>query len=177
MSNNCATPEPAKGKSKGNATGAKGSSKGKAAGGKGRNGKNSKGEFVGFCSFCGKSGHKEAECWAKERRNSSAPLANVDAAAVDKELGGFDVAGLDFSLVPPAPKPHKTWADIVRKKGPFISTTIVSCSSASKTIAKVLKQLLARRVLQTSQLFQQKIKPPLGEHLEKWLLQRSFVRT
>jgi len=125
MSKNCATPEPAKGKSKGNAKGAKGSSKGKAAGGKGRNGKNSKGEFVGFCSFCGKSGHKEAECWAKERRNSSAPLANVDAAAVDKELGGFDVAGLDFSLVPPAPKPHKTWADIVRKKGPFIFPTIV----------------------------------------------------
>jgi len=48
MSKNCATPEPAKGKSKGNAKGAKGSSKGKAAGGKGRNGKNSKGEFVGF---------------------------------------------------------------------------------------------------------------------------------
>ena len=117
MSKNCVTPEPAKGKSKGNGKGTKGSSKGKAAGGKGRNGKNSKGEFFGFCSFCGKSGHKEADCWAKERRPSSAPLANVDAAAVDKELGGFDVAGLDFSLVPPAPKPHKTWADICSKEG------------------------------------------------------------
>ena len=57
----CATPAPTKGKGK---DGGKG---GKAGGKGGGNKETGKGEWNGFCSYCGKKGHGPRDCWTKQK--------------------------------------------------------------------------------------------------------------
>ena len=69
-----------KGKGKDGKDGKKGKNdpkgKGKGKGGKGKNpeGRGKTEPFDGYCSWCKKYGHRERDCWAKERDTATAAL-------------------------------------------------------------------------------------------------------
>ena len=84
----CATPAPVKGKGK------DGGGKGGKSGGKGANNKGKgKGEWQGFCSYCGKRGHGPRDCWAKQK--DEANISKIDVAEVEEDMGGFEIGSLD----------------------------------------------------------------------------------
>ena len=86
----CATPAPAKGgKGKG------GGGKGGKPGGKGPNPKGSgKGDWSGFCSYCGKRGHGPRDCWTKQK-DESGNNGNMDVGEVEEDIGGFEIGCVD----------------------------------------------------------------------------------
>jgi len=120
ISKNCGSPEPAKGKSKGQGKNGKGDGKGGKNGKFGYKGGNGKNDYKGkgngkneYCSYCGKPGHGPKECWSKQKDDAAAGLAAVDPAdEEDQELSGFDMAGLDIIEPPPVP----TWTEVVSGK-------------------------------------------------------------
>ena len=85
----CATPAPAKGgKGKG------GGGKGGKPGGKGPNPKGTgKGDWNGFCSYCGKKGHGPRDCWSKQRDESGG--SRMDVGEVEEDIGGFEIGCVD----------------------------------------------------------------------------------
>lgn len=96
---------PPKGKGKGSK--GKGGKDGK--GSKGSKGKG-KGEWVGFCSYCGKRGHGPRDCWTKQRdeetNGGKGAVNSMDDAGTnnypeqgqeDGDIGGFDIAAVDVA--------------------------------------------------------------------------------
>jgi len=126
ISKNCGSPEPAKGKSKGQGKNGKGDGKGGKNGKFGYKGGNGKNDYKGkgngkneYCSYCGKPGHGPKECWSKQKDDAAAGLAAVDPAdEEDQDLCGFDMAGLDIIEPPPVP----TWTEVVSRKNRKAST-------------------------------------------------------
>jgi len=126
ISKNCGSPEPAKGKAKGQGKNGKGDGKGGKNGKFGYKGGNGKNDYKGkgngkneYCSYCGKPGHGPKECWSKQKDDAAAGLAAVDPAdEEDQDLCGFDMAGLDIIEPPPVP----TWTEVVSRKNRKAST-------------------------------------------------------
>lgn len=97
----CATPEPPKGKGKGGQKGGGKDSKGKGKGGKG--------EWTGYCSYCGKRGHGPKDCWTRQKdeeggdQRRSGGLASVEEDDRSRggdydDINGFDIANLDVDM-------------------------------------------------------------------------------
>ena len=86
----CATPAPAKG-----GKGKDGGGKGGKPGGKGPNPKGKgKGDWSGFCSYCGKKGHGPRDCWSKQRDESGG--GRMDVGEIEEDIGGFEIGCVDL---------------------------------------------------------------------------------
>ena len=65
--------------------------KGDSNGASGKEGRKGKGDWHGFCSYCGKKGHGPKDCWTKQRDEANTPskmqISNVD----EQDVSGFDI--------------------------------------------------------------------------------------
>ena len=78
--------------------------KGDPKGANGKEGRKRKGDWHGFCSYCGKKGHSPKDCWTKQRDEANNPskmqISNVD----EQDVSGFDIGCVFLSKQKPAQK-------------------------------------------------------------------------
>ena len=130
----CGTPDPGKGS-------AKGGGKGKGKYGGGGKGKGGKGDWTGFCSYCGKRGHGPRDCWTKQRDESKKEEERQAAIASAEEdggpthdtcnvdVGGFDVAAVDLDS-------KEAWTTVMTKQSRRRQARTGQSGSASKFLGE-----------------------------------------
>ena len=52
-----------------------------------------KGEWNGFCSYCGKKGHGPRDCWTKQKNEANNGM--TDVGEVEEDIGGFEIGCMD----------------------------------------------------------------------------------
>ena len=130
----CATPDPGKAKGKGKSNfGPQVPAKGAypKGGGKSPNKGKGKGDWKGFCSYCGKRGHGPSECWTKQKdeANGNGALGVVDDAHYAEDeptIGGFDVGAVDILH-----EVESEWST-VGKRGRIVRKPVTAVSATHK---------------------------------------------
>ena len=127
----CPTPAQPKGGGKG-----KGKDGGKA-GGKGKGKAGSKGGFQGFCSYCGRKGHKYADCWDRQKAEGEKPGSTMacldegigEVQGVEHEIQGFEIG--EVEVANPSVDEQCGWTTVTYKKPKKSNGIAKSCPTAS----------------------------------------------
>ena len=128
----CPTPAQPKGGGKGKGkAGGKGGSKGKGKAG-------SKGGFQGFCSYCGKKGHKYTDCWDRQRADGERPGSTMacldegigEVQGVEHEIQGFEIGAVEVAK--PSADERGGWTTVTYKKPKKTKDIVETCPASSQ---------------------------------------------